>query len=375
MAKRHGIRTAARMAVHSKIRDQRTQRGGRPNATGSPINFLHVQNFQHLTGLDYSIAIVVDQILGEVNDSYNGGIEEICKALTQDGGEITSLPSGFTIFVHFSDNFSKVGFRCDTVYVECAPELRAISTPITLAIVIQGATQREAVTFPLPVVLRTFEDVCGRFQVYRHSYLRDEDGKDIVGAKYTGVTKRGWRARWKEHLRAAESGSRYRFHGAIRHWDKRASLISREIVGVGLSEADAMRIEEADVAHDSLFPAGLNMIPGGYAGIRYLHELGALGRSETVSVDERSRVIERFFETSSRRGLPNPLAAARWCNPMYAEKIICGPDNRLKPDQIRNARALSSMGKTADEIVLGVGARNVLQISRLLSGSTYGRIV
>lgn len=342
--------------------------------TEASTKYLHFQNFQHLTGLDRPAAIAVDEILEKVDVRYLGGISQLRDTINEAGAEIPPILEGLVLFIHFQDQFSKVGFRCEVNKEEHCPSLNEISTPLTFAIVIEEATRREVVGFPLPIVLATAENVFGKYQVYQHTYLRDEEGKDIVGAKYTGVTKRGWRGRWKEHFRAAMAGSRYRFHGAIRHWGERASLILREIAGVALSEADAMRIEEALVAHNTLFPAGLNMIPGGYAGIRHLRQLGALGRNEGIAPDDRDKAIERFFAASSRRGLPNPLAAAKWCDPAYAEKVICGPEGRLKPDQVRAARFRQTLGQAVDEIAIGIGARNALQVSRLLSGATYGRI-
>lgn len=48
-----------------------------------------------------------------------------------------------------------------------------------------------------------------------------------------------------------------------------------------------MQTEEIMVER-TLYPKGLNMIPGGFAGFQFLHKLGFLKRSQ-VSVDERDK--------------------------------------------------------------------------------------
>ncbi|MGX9443882.1 hypothetical protein ACWX0K_15070 [Nitrobacteraceae bacterium UC4446_H13] len=191
---------------------------------------------------------------------------------------------------------------------------------------------------------------------------------------YIGVTSRGWRKRWAEHLHAAKSGSSYLFHKAIRKYHGVAECELHAIVGWALSEKQAFEMEERLIAEGSLYPLGLNMVPGGNAGLAYLRRIGALGKNERVTVDGRQDIINRFFERTSRKGLPNPLAAANWLNPEYAEKIICAGPDRLKPQQIHDARYFGSLGLSALEIAPRIGARNVNQVQRLLSGETYSRI-
>ena len=102
--------------------------------------------------------------------------------------------------------------------------------------------------------------------------------------------------------------------------------------------------------------------------------IGALGKCERVGVDDVDAIINRFFDRTSREGRPNPLAAANWLSSDYAEKVICAGPDRLKPQQIRDARFFSSLGQNADEIAMRIGARNSAQVERLVSGQTYSRI-
>lgn len=232
----------------------------------------------------------------------------------------------------------------------------------------------EVITVPVAAILRTAPDISHSFQIYQHSYLNDDNGRRLDGQHYIGLTKRGWRTRWNEHIRAAASGSQYRFHQAIRKFSGTACLTAHTLMACGLTEAAALDLEEKMIEHESLHPRGLNMIPGGKAGLAYLRQIGALGKNERVSPDERQDIINRFFERTSRKGLPNPLAAANWLNPHYAEQVICAGPDRLKPQQVRDTRYLASIGRTVEDIAATVGARNIAQIRRVISGETYSRI-
>jgi hypothetical protein len=44
-----------------------------------------------------------------------------------------------------------------------------------------------------------------------------------------------------------------------------------------------MKIEE-QFADETLYPKGLNMIPGGYAGLAYLQKIGAVAARERVAI-------------------------------------------------------------------------------------------
>ena len=117
----------------------------------------------------------------------------------------------------------------------------------------------------------------------------------------------------------------------------------------------------------------LNMIPGGFKGMRYLHE-HRLTSSTRVSIEERDKAIERFQSLHPRAGIPNLLISQLWNNPEYAEQVICGAEGRLSPDQVRRIRELNATGIPVEKIVDLVGAKNLLQVERVLSGVTYSRI-
>ena len=222
-------------------------------------------------------------------------------------------------------------------------------------------------------LLKNSPDITNGYQVYEH-ILQDENGQ---WHPYWGITKRNWKTRYEEHLAAAKRGSQYLFHKELRELLPKNLSEAHQIPVVGFTEKEAMDHEEWFVEHFSLFPdnpLGLNMIPGGYAGIQALHRLKVLPKDRSVTPEERDRVIETYLNEHPRKGVSNPLIAAMWKDEVYAESVICGPEGRLSTAQVREIRRLSSLGWDAQSIVDVVGARNIGQVERVLGGKTYTRI-
>lgn len=348
------------------------------------LRFVHRENLRYITGLGRDYAEVVDQAFGWLDKSSGGAVSEFMRTLKSPAGGTIHLVPG-CLEIHWDRDAGSVGWDYKSYDDRSDPRMVAArdqglarygegGSAFTLMIVLMKGGKRALVGHPMGPALRTSRDVSGRYQVYEHSFVHDDTGAVLEGLTYIGVTKRGWQTRWTEHQAAAQRGSRYRFHDAIRAWGDRATTVAHSVIAVGQSEQQAMALEEKMVGFESLYPRGLNMIPGGYAGLAYLRSIGAAGRNEPLTPDDKHDIINRFFEATARKGQPNPLAAALWQDPSYAERVICGPDDRLKPDQIRMARYLASMGSSPAEIAAQVGARNVPQVHRLLSGSTYSRI-
>lgn len=325
------------------------------------MNYVNRDNLRHLTGHGRDLATFLDYVCGDWKS--NGG-----EPLSMSTGSLRvwrDNSAGEFCAKYIPD---ENGLKYETIAGQPA------GRHLFLSIFTEQDGRHEVTALPLCMILVNGDDYTRGHQVYQHDFLEDGNGVKIEGGCYTGVTKQGWRPRWRQHVSAAKSGSHYRFHRAIRQWHD-AKIVHHTIVAGGLSERAAMDVEEFLIERDSLYPRGLNMVPGGNAGLAYLRKIGALGVSERVAPDDRQNIINRFFERASRKGLSNPLAAANWLNPDYAERVICAGPDRLKPQQIRDARFLSSLGRDAAGIAERVGARNVEQIKRMLSGSTYGRVV
>lgn len=342
------------------------------------LPYVNWDNFRFLAGLDKASAAAIDTIMADVDAANGGGLSDLMRAKdprNHDRSVRIGLPPGMLTARHKDSQWS---YRYDRLDLAGSPQASDVgdTSPFTLTIAVYDGESATALSLPLAEILRTAADISESYQVYRHGFsARDQSVRDRgADGEYIGVTKRGWNTRWQEHQRAAERGSHYRFHQALRHWRGITGTTCHQVLICGLAEAKAMAFEEYIVGNETLYPKGLNMIPGGYAGLKYLRQIGAAGVNERVTPDDKQEIVNRFFETASRKGLPNPLAAANWCDPSYAEKVICAGDDRLKPSQIRDARFLASIGKSTADIANEIGARNKPQVQRLLSGSTYSRI-
>lgn len=131
-----------------------------------------------------------------------------------------------------------------------------------------------------------------------------------------------------------------------------------------------MSLEEEFVENLSLYPLGLNMIPGGFAGIRYLSTLGITARNAA----ERDEQMEALAARENVDGKPNPLCAARWvADQDFVNRVICGHSGRLTVAQVRQIRLHASFGRAVRD-VSNVTGSSVSQVKRVLSGDAYGRV-
>lgn len=201
---------------------------------------------------------------------------------------------------------------------------------------------------------------------HTHSlYVHAFDGEAPLS--YVGITRQRWYDRLSQHERSAQAGSPYLFHKALR--DKRGDKVAHLIIATSLAHETVMQLEEEFVEEFTLYPLGLNMIPGGFAGIRYLHTLGI--KAQTAR--ERDVAIESMVARESIEGRPNPLCAARWVSDQeYVNRVICGHGDRLTIDQVRKIRMFSASGKPVPRIAELIGDC-VKRVTNVLTGKRYGR--
>jgi hypothetical protein len=259
--------------------------------------------------------------------------------------EINCLASPRTVRIAIPDEEHDY---CGRVLLTCSP-------------LIGSACQ---VDLPLNSFLIGADPADSQHSVYVHSFQTD------VPLSYFGITKKAWYERLNQHIRSARDGSPYLFHRAIREHQKVCVL--HKVMLAAVNEDTALEMEEEWVGMFSLYPLGLNMIPGGRAGIRYLSKL-SVGRFSNI--EERDVLLERLSAQDDLPGKQNPLCAARWAADIdYVERVICGHSGRLSADQVRTIRTLASFGKRPTEIQTLVGTTSRRQIDDLLRGVTYTRI-
>jgi hypothetical protein len=337
------------------------------------LKHLHLDNFQFLTGLGSELAEVVDVNLEKFaadhdEDNLIGQLHDKSRAQARAPGTQADNPLRLIMNVILPGStvpklpiFGDLQGRTNPAsgkklrMVTLGTERSSSPGSYELELIVTLGDRSEQVIVDLGLLVGPVRRVAGDYVSYRHAFVHE--GATLVPHAYTGITRQGWQKRYSQHKRDAHSASPYLFHDAIRRFDGNAYRTIHHVLIAGLSERRAMEFEE-HFAEETLYPKGLNMIPGGYAGLAYLHKLGALARDQRAPVERRGEIVGRFMQTAKREGRPNPLLAMRWrSDDDFAARIICGPDGRLKPTQIADARLLASRGKPVAEIAATVGAK------------------
>lgn len=214
-----------------------------------------------------------------------------------------------------------------------------------------------------------------RFTLYQHIFGSGHEYPDD-GMFYVGITARDWKKRWSEHRAAINRGSPLKFHRVYRERtvQGRLTYVHHKVMGVAPSLLEIQDLEEAFVAAHWDDDRLLNMIPGGRAGIAYLHEHGRIAKNAIPTPDNVERVLEAWLREHPRKGLPAPWVSKNWKDDSYALKVICGPEGRLSIEQVFAIRSLAAGGASAEQIATQVGARNIQQVQRVIERKTYVRV-
>nr|EIU2701964.1 hypothetical protein [Pseudomonas aeruginosa] len=172
-----------------------------------------------------------------------------------------------------------------------------------------------------------------RFTLYQHIFGAGHE-YPIDGLFYVGITSRDWQKRWGEHRAAINRGSPLKFHRAYRERQEAQQLtyVHHKVMGVASTLDELQDLEEVFVAGHWDDQRLLNMIPGGKAGIEYLHKHRILGKNVVPWPEDVERTLEAWLREHPRKGLPAPWVAEQWNDPEYAMKVICGPEGRLSVD-------------------------------------------
>jgi hypothetical protein len=174
------------------------------------------------------------------------------------------------------------------------------------------------VELPLRALLKGGPDLSDTYSAYLHALLCDDEQEFV----YYGITKRGWSLRFAEHTKAGVAhGSRRLFPQELAALiearvaeragqnDTRPKLagIVTALCAVGLDEDTALDVEEYLVDKYSLaskHPYGLNMIPGGRDGIRFLHQLAGHTCDAHLDTDSREAALDAHLERHPQLGYP-----------------------------------------------------------------------
>ncbi|TVQ39181.1 MAG: hypothetical protein EA384_07195 [Spirochaetaceae bacterium] len=236
---------------------------------------------------------------------------------------------------------------------------------------------------PLQYLLKGWGNANAGHQCYVHSIstnvsqikswedLKKREENSTDDYHYVGITGRNWLHRFSEHLSKMARGSRLSFHRALREFYGHSDVHFISQLGeINLSYHDAMNWEEVHV--DRLGTQGLNMIPGGFKGLRYLHEHRIIDNTN-VSLAVRDQAIVELHRQHPRKGLPNPFLAELWQDDWYYLKVIGNRTKTLTPEQVRSIIEMARDGVQVSEITEAVGAINDTQVRNVIVGRTYRR--
>lgn len=239
---------------------------------------------------------------------------------------------------------------------------------------------QHSISVPLQVLMVGWGDVTEGSQGYCHSITFLDEERELEQWFYIGITTRNWLQRMEEHLREVKSGSNKRFHAAWRAYAGDAQVVlGSELIVLNHTYNDIMNWEEEQVDIHMTSRNSLNMIPGGFKGLRFLHEHRLTSRVD-VTLEERDAAITKYVKgkytkpRSGRAGVPNLLLSTLWLDDNYYLKVLASRNDVLTPGQVVAIRQLANVGKNEDQIMKIVGARNVKQVKRVLAGKTYKRI-
>jgi hypothetical protein len=210
---------------------------------------------------------------------------------------------------------------------------------------------------------------------------------------YVGITKKTWQHRYRQHCSDSQRGSNLLFHRALRGEMGAIGVIEHIVERAGLTERQAMEIEEKEVEKrslHSLYPNGLNMIPGGYAGLKCIHHFAArtgfvmkreltADTVESILVEVQRHTFEKHFKTAVMERV-NAEIARLWAEDIgYRVSVMTNRQNRLSYRQIQAARIWYASGWLTEKILENLRKLDSREISeeqleRFLRGETYASI-
>lgn len=248
---------------------------------------------------------------------------------------------------------------------------------VVLHIMIKEATGlTRAVSAPLQALMHGYGDVSEGYQGYAHKIAFFGDDREFINeVAYVGVTKRHWLVRMDEHMAEIRSGSNKRFHAAWRAYAGNAKvMLSSELIVLNHTYEGVMAWEEEQVDAQMANGTSLNMIPGGFKGLRFLHE-HRLTDQPDITLEERDIAIAEYVQRGGvRPAVPNLFLAELWRDDSFYLKVLAGRSDVLSPAQVLAIRELAIKGHGAAQICEMVDARNVAQVERVVAGKTYSRV-
>lgn len=349
--------------------------------------FLDIRNCHALLPSGHGLPTVkrLEECLRQINDKhvkYRGLIDK----LIEHNKKTANMPRGSQRYCNTPIDIAQgLDIARRTIHTQAIE--RPGNGPAKLHIILESdeGTSWKAIV-PLQFLLKNWGDANSGHQCYVHTIAHNmprlgtfeqlvaRQGTDKGDYYYVGITGRNWLLRLSEHFGEMCRGSRRRFYEAWRNSLGISDvLITSGLMDINLTYEDAMNWEELNVDKVAYGPNGLNMIPGGFKGAKFLHEHRITGKIN-ISLEERERAIGEYVRLNPRKGIPNPFISELWEDDDYYQRVIEARPKTLAGDQVREIRKLGDMGWSVPQITKEVNALNETQVKNVLAGRTYQRI-
>jgi len=259
----------------------------------------------------------------------------------------------------------------------------------------------DAYKIPLEYVLGyKYSDILeeNSYQLYLHTIVPKSEyynEKFILNNAflYVGITKRTWQKRYQEHKYNSMKGSQLLFHQALRGEKCEIGMIEHCVEKAGLEEDEALNLEEKEVENRSLnikHKLGLNMIPGGKAGLKFIKNFANHNKininkninaenKEEVLVElhmENMRILSKEYNIEYKKEKMKKL----WEELTERIKFMTRQYNRFSLTQIQNARTMFLSGYDIEKIYTNLKELDeskiitIQQLEKLLKNETYESI-
>jgi hypothetical protein len=254
----------------------------------------------------------------------------------------------------------------------------------------QRVLSRRVISVPLQSIIKHWGNVESGYMIYEHNLsAMDHAVPQFKSISYIGLTSRNWQTRYKEHQRDALTGSELLFHTSLAkvinkdgicqagmgplEMVKTGACLLSELQYINLTYEEAMEIEERMVERSTLHPKGLNMIPGGFAGMKFLHKLGYLAK-ERVTVEDRDFASAKYLLESLKPKRVAPWVTENWSKDEFYEQAIFKRNNTLNKEQVVSIRRYGNEWGFDPEIIANLVGANIRQVRDVLSGKYYSRV-
>jgi len=346
------------------------------------LKFLDDRNCHTLLPKSNGLPLIrrLDECLIGINEKSGGSIEKLIKQNEKTNNRINSLRliNSPLEIAQNSDIPSK------TVHTQAI--YRAWPGPAYLHRLQRYENQITWKTIvPLQFLLKGWGDASIGHQCYIHTITDNMDQKkgftpwdeqqdsNWNNYSYVGITGRNWLLRFEEHIAEIRRGSGKRFHKAWRESMGLSNILfTSHLWEVNQTFEDAMNWEEKTVDRVGVGTYGLNMIPGGFKGLKFLHTLRLTDRLN-VSLEEREKAITEYVKQNPKKGIPNPFITELWKDDEFYIKVIEARSKTLSQDQVKRIRVLFGLGLSITKIAKEVNALDEGQIKRVIEGKTYNR--